>query len=167
MPKSTITQALLKEVLHYNPDTGHFRWLVASGRRAVVGAVAGHLRKDGYIHIGILGKIYKAHRLAFLYMTGDWPLGVTDHSDNNKDNNAWSNLRDCSITENMQNRKLQKNNTSGSKGVHFRKDIKKWTVQVSDKGIQRHLGFYVDKEVADLVATEARELYHGMYARHA
>ena len=92
----------LRELLFYNDQTGQFTWLQARGR-ASVGKVAGHVDKDGYIIINIDEATYRAHRLAWLYQTGHWPEKFIDHIDGQRTNNTFSNLRECTQRENMQN----------------------------------------------------------------
>ena len=77
-----LTQERLKEVLHYDPETGIFMWLVAPNGRIRVGMEAGSSH-DGYIGIKVDRILYKAHRLAWFYMTGEWPANDVDHWDRN------------------------------------------------------------------------------------
>ncbi|MFZ2190131.1 MAG: HNH endonuclease [Candidatus Magasanikiibacteriota bacterium] len=131
-----------------------------------MGSVAGNITSAGYRNIKVFGRQYKAHRLAFLYMEGKFPLEDVDHRDGNPDKNMWANLRACSTAQNVCNTRIRKDNTSGVKGVYFRKDLEKWGAKVCVNAKQIHLGFYDKLELANLVATEARELHHGAYARH-
>lgn len=160
-----ISQIELKERLQYDPLTGNFLRRRPSTKGGI-GTIAGGVSSSGYHSVWILGKTYQAHRLAFLYVTGNFPAQVVDHIDGNKLNNIWTNLRMCSQVENTYNRKLNKDNTSGTKGVYFNKARQKWVVQVRGQGKSGYLGLYDSLELANLVATEARELYHGAYARH-
>lgn len=103
-----INQAYLKSILDYEPETGIFRWkIVKRGWRgktiAFPGDRAGHIERDGYWRISIDGKFYLMHRLAWLWMTGDWPEIVIDHKDRDKGNNKWANLRDATYSENSRN----------------------------------------------------------------
>ena len=94
----------LKEVLHYNPSTGMFKWKVRLSNRAPrIGQLAGVLGNHGYLQIQIDSKIYLAHRLAWLYVHGVWPKYDIDHKDHNKQNNRIKNLRDVTTAGNMQN----------------------------------------------------------------
>ena len=88
--RDAITEARLKERLHYDPDTGIFTWLKMSRQPKRLGSVAGG-RCDGYIQIYLDGLIYRAHRLAWLYMTGEWPVGYLDHKNGVRDDNRWCN----------------------------------------------------------------------------
>jgi hypothetical protein len=160
-------QTTLKTLLQYNPETGEFIRLQTHGTRGLKGKVAGTKQGAGYIQIKLLGKFQQAHRLACLYMTGKWPEKEVDHMDGNPGNNVWINLRECTPSENQYNTRLPKNNTSGVKGVSYNKASKKWVVQLSVRGMRPYLGRYDDLELAEFVANEARQKYHGLYARNS
>lgn len=102
-----ITQERLHELVHYCPETGIFTHLQSKGRKKA-GAIAGSLRLDGYVYIMIGGHRTFAHRFAWLYMNGEWPVADIDHIDGNKSNNAFNNLRDVSRSVNAQNQKHAK-----------------------------------------------------------
>lgn len=112
-----LTQETLKSLLKYDPLTGDFTWRVTRPGKAVEGSVAGYKKKGGYTAIKIGGRTYKAHRLVFLYMTGEWPLGMVGHSDGDTWDNRWDSLSDFTGGENTRDCKLRKDNTSGVVGV--------------------------------------------------
>lgn len=112
-----LTQERLKEKLRYDPESGQFYWLKTNRAYAWVGRRAGRAAKDGYVKVSIDGTIYKAHRLAWFYMTGKWPREQIDHRDMDRSNNAWENLREATNRQNTFNRRSQSNNSSGLKGV--------------------------------------------------
>ena len=93
-------------VLRYDPLTGIFTWIAApsSNKPHLVGTPAGRVLDTGYTDIKIDGCKIGAPRLAWFYMTGEWPKDEVDHKDLNKSNNAWDNLRESTHTQNMQNR---------------------------------------------------------------
>ena len=158
-----ITQDELKEVLEYNPDTGIFTWKKVNSNRIKVGDVAGYKHnKDGYISIGVNKKRYLAHRLAYLYMTGNFPENDTDHINHIKDDNRWTNLRPATHSQNMRNKSMKKSNKSGYKGVTYYR--KKWFAQIRHNGKTLYLGYYNTPIEASLAyKKKAIELY-GEYA---
>lgn len=154
-----LTQKYLKSVLNYNPDTGIFIWLKTRHHHRV-GCVAGGLAPKGYIRINLLHKLHLAHRLAFLYITGDWPNGDVDHINRNPSDNKWCNLRECSTSANCSNVEKPKNNTSGYKGVHWHSINKKWYAAICINRRQIHLGTFPTKEDAALAYNrKSKELF--------
>ena len=137
-----LTQKRLKEVLHYDPEAGVFTWLVARGNKIKAGDIAGSVGPVGYRKIGIDGKIYKASRLACLYMEGCFPEYEVDHRDRVKNNNKWYNLRHATRSYNMKNCKIVSDNTSGVTGVNFHKKHNKWQAYITDGGKTMHLGSF-------------------------
>lgn len=114
---STLTQARLKELLRYIPDTGDFVWIKRTSNRIHIGDIAGGISSaDGYVHIGIDGIVYRAHRLAYLYMMDEFPI-CTDHINGIRHDNRWSNLRHVDHSENCKNTALKSNNRTGIHGV--------------------------------------------------
>jgi hypothetical protein len=111
-----ITQKYLKSILHYNPLTGRFAWINGITNNPD-NMHNGFLNYKGYLMIQIDGKHYRQHRLAFLYMTGEWPKVQVDHENNIKSDNRWINLRNANNQLNHYNKLKPKNNTSGAKGV--------------------------------------------------
>jgi len=149
----------LKEFLDYNIDTGIFKWKIKPAKKVNIGAVAGHVAKDGYIRIRIDKKIYLAHRLAWLYMYGYFPENFIDHIDRNPSNNRISNLREITNSCNIRNTGQRKNNTSGIKGVYWNKRDNKWQAQImiNKRGI--NLGSFADFNDAVKARWEAEKLY--------
>lgn len=99
-----ISQAELQALLNYDPITGIFTWRKKPSRRVCVGSVAGQLRKaDGYVVMTIERKPYYAHRLAWLYMTGQWPGFHIDHKNTVRSDNRFKNLRQADVFPNQQN----------------------------------------------------------------
>jgi hypothetical protein len=99
---SDLTQERLKSILHYEPSSGVFTWVNCPNRPDLTGKVAGGLDDKGYTLIRI-GELYRAHRLAFLYMEGEFPLGEVGHHNCVRDDNGWVNLYKCTHQENMNN----------------------------------------------------------------
>src|SRR5271157_3163075 len=125
-----IEHSYLKKILDYNPWTGLFTWRKKLNKKMIVGKTAGTKDKDGYIIIKINKKHYKAHILAWFYMTKECPTKEIDHKNNVKDDNNFNNLRLSFHDQNAINRPKQKNNKSGYKGVYWDKNSKKWKVEI-------------------------------------
>jgi hypothetical protein len=143
-----LDQAVLKSLLYYHPESGIFTWLVKRGKSRA-GARAGHQHKlTGYRVIGVNGKIYPEHRLAWLYMTGNWPINKIDHIDREQTNNIWSNLRAATTQQNAGNCKIRSDNTSGYRGVSWYRNNGKWRAGIKIDGKDKHLGFFNSPEEA-------------------
>ncbi len=157
----TLTQARLKELLHYDPETGVFTWLVRTSTCIRVGDIAGYRDGDGYLRIGICGGQYRAHRLAWLYMTGKWPIDQIDHKNAVKNDNRWKNLREATCAINNQNkRKALRNNRTGFLGVS--RNGKGFIAQIKINEKRRNLGTYPTPELAHEAYLKAkRELHAG------
>lgn len=155
-----ITQAELKEQLHYDEETGIFTRKVSNSRRVKVGQVAGSLTYNGYIEICVNGKRFLAHRLAWFYMYGVWPVNQIDHEDRIRHHNWKSNLRDLTQSQNNQNTGIPRSNTSGFKGVHFSKTYSKWVAQIKLHGKHTFLGHYDTPELASEAYKQAQEKLH-------
>jgi hypothetical protein len=153
-----ITQKKLKQIVHYDEQTGIFTRLKNNKQ-------TGSLTKRGYLHIGINNKRYYAHRLAWLYVYGNFPKHMIDHINGNPLDNKISNLRDVQQVNNMMNYKLPVTNTSGVKGVTWHKVNKKWRVRFKVNKKDVDFGLFDDFELASLVAVEARTKYHNEFAR--
>lgn len=154
-----LTQKRLKELLHYDPETGVFRWkkyyLINKGKYEV-GSIS---KQDGYCRIHIKGKTYLAQRLAWLYVYGYFPENELDHKDQIKHHNWISNLKEASRSCNMRNTKNQINNTSGVKGVSPYKNSKKisWMVSITISTKQKYLGLYKSFDEAVCVRLAAEQ----------
>lgn len=161
--RKPLTLAALKAEWDYNPDTGLFTRLQRS-TRAGVGFVAGSTSKSRIIRVSCkCGMQYKAHRLAWFYMTGGWPPDQIDHIDCNPRNNKFNNLRLATNSQNHCN-KISPLNTSGHKGV-VRAPIGRWGAQIKKLGEHHWLGTYDTFEAAAEAYREAAKRLHGEYAR--
>lgn len=147
---STLTQERLKELLHYNPDTGEFTWNKNVSSTGRIGCNAGCVATHGYVVIRIDKRLYLAHRLAALYMDGKFPSDMIDHIDSIKSHNAWTNLRYANRSQNSQNKiSAQSNNKkSGLLGVYWNEQNKKWGAKVNVDMKQRFAGYHATKELA-------------------
>ncbi len=158
-----LTHARLLEVLTYDPETGVFYWRKMIGQRAVIGQVAGGKRPDGYIAIAIDGKTYKASRLAWLYMKGEFPPHLMDHEDRDRANNQWLNLRPATKRQNNANKKRQVNNKVGLKGVNWHKASNKYVAQISNHGKKEHLGLFTEPADAHAAYVRRAKEIHGEF----
>ena len=159
-----LTQKELKELLHYNPETGAFTWRVSRTNRIKVGDVAGNTHKNtGYLQIRLSNKLYQGHRLAWLYMTGEWPRNLIDHVNLVTSDNRWSNLRPASKMENQRNAK-PRGVSSKYKGINLRKDNDLWRARISVGNKRIDLGSFECEHEAALVYNQAAIKYFGSYA---
>ena len=147
-----ITQSFLKTILHYDPLSGVFTWIGRSSprSRAIIGSEVGCKNTQGYLQVKICGKQYLLSRLAFVYMTGEFPPYLVGHRDRVPLNNRWSNLRAATRSENNRNIGTAANKTSKFRGVSKRGD--RWQVVVRIAGRLKYLGCYVNEEEAGAVA---------------
>jgi len=156
-------QEYLKEILDYNVEIGVFTWKVTKGGNAQIGNIAGGKSKEGYIKITINNRLYRAHRLAWLYMTGRWPEEQIDHINHIKDDNRFVNLREATSRENQQNAQIRKDNPSGHKGVTWDKQYQKWRAQISIDKKAKFLGHFDDLKNASANYEKAAKELHGEF----
>jgi hypothetical protein len=162
-----ITAERLREVLSYDSATGIFRWKIKPRPQSEVGDIAGTRHNQGYWHIRVLGQHYLAHRLAWLYMTGEWPEALVDHRDRNRSNNAWLNLRAATKSQNAANSAAHADSISGIKGVRWHEGHRKWDVTVCVNGVRTCHGRFDDLDEAKAAYAAAAELAFGDFARAA
>lgn len=154
-----LTQARLQELLSYDPETGVFAWKKRTGRCSA-GAIAGCQDDRGYVVLSIDGKRYYAHRLAWLYSTGQFPSKNIDHINGEKFDNRIKNLRDVNTQTNLQNLKkaMVTNKSTGILGV--RKLRGKFLAQITIEGKETHLGTFNSVEDAHAVYLQAKRRFH-------
>lgn len=145
--KPTLTQSRLKEMLAYDFVTGVFTWKVWSPRRPI-GSVAGAVDAYGYVVVRVDKWLYKAHRLAWLYVTGEWPAMRLDHINRVKSDNRWCNLREATQSQNMHNVAARAASKSGFSGVIWRADRLKWYAQIRIGYKTYRLGAFIALEDA-------------------
>lgn len=154
-----MTQDYLKEIFNYKD--GHLLWKNPIGR-GKKGERAGCLF-SGRITIGLLGKRWLAHRLIFIYHNGFMPDFI-DHIDQNKSNNRIENLRPANKSENASNRGRTKSNTSGFKGVWWKKSSRKWGATIQKNKKSMHLGVFDTPELAHAAYVKAATVHHKEFA---
>ena len=158
-----ITQAEVLDLYEYKD--GELYWKKSTNNKVKIGAKAGgnSINSDGRKSISIDRKRYLASRVIFLHQNGYLPTMI-DHINGIKTDNRIDNLRSVTSLTNNQNAKIRKDNTSKIKGVSLK--MGKWYVQLRINKIKKSFGYFKDIELAELVAQEARNKYHGEYACH-
>lgn len=155
-----LTQELVKSLFHYNPDTGNFTWRAPAGCRKA-NDIAGTHSSRGYIQVKIKGKKYSAHRLAWLYVYGEWPKFQIDHINGKRSDNRITNLRDVPRSINVQNQTVHhKNNSSKLLGVTFHKRKKKFCAQIVINGKKKSIGSYPTPEEAHQAYLFCKRKFH-------
>lgn len=142
-------QHKLKSQMNYDPETGVLTWL--RGQRA--GKTAGCFA-DGYINIAFDGKNYRAHVLAWLWMTGAWPTHEVDHENRDGTDNKWKNLRAATHKQNLENLDPSSACTSGRRGVCWKRREKRWCAHITHNYKTREIGCFAD--LVDAVAARIR-----------
>lgn len=153
---SGLTQARLKELLHYDAPSGVFRWRVESHVARRPWDVAGRKNEKGYTIIDIESRQFRAHRLAWLYVHGRWPSDQLDHRNGDRSDNRLVNLRDATNKENHENFALSRGNTSGYRGVSWDKNRQKFTAKVVHHGKTINVGRFDTAEEAGAAAAAKR-----------
>lgn len=152
-----ITQEELQEMLSYDESTGIFVWLRSGNGSIVPGTKAGGI-SNGYVVIRVNKKHYKAHRLAFVYVTGNCPPNI-DHINGNRADNRFENLRAATLSQNCMNRGKPVSNSSGYKGV--RNSRNRWRATIGSGGKRYYLGYFDTPEEAYEAYCEAAKKLHG------
>lgn len=154
-----ITCSVLRCLVHYNKSTGEFT------RKDIIGERVGFVDAQGYTIISLLGKDYKAHRLAWLYVTGEWPKDQIDHINHKRSYNVWSNLREVTNSDNHKNLSLRKDNKSGVCGVKPNANGTKFYARLDVKGrcVLDRLCSTFDEAVK---ARKEAEIEYGFHKNH-
>lgn len=160
---SNITADRLRELIDYDPETGIFRWRIPRGGNRV-GDIAGCPDSHNYHLIGIDRKVYVAHRLAWLWMTGCWPEDDIDHVNRDKKDNRWANLREATRSQNIINSPPRKDSRSGLRGISWDGARSKWVSQIGVAGKNIHLGRFKTKEEAYQAYKDAAIAAYGEFA---
>ena len=160
-----LTQERLKELVHYDPASGQFTRAVTTSPRAKAGDKCGDLDGKGYLRLRVDRVRYAAHRLAWFYMTGDWPPNEVDHVNRNRADNKWSNLRLADTFTNKRNTPAYRNNKTGLKGVSWHACSRKWRSRIRVDGKEMGLGLYATPQEAHAAYESAAKSLFGEFAR--
>jgi len=157
------TQDSVRLLFNYDSETGIFTRRIATGNTNNKGTEIGCINGNGYLQTPFANKLWLLHRLAFLYMTGEVPKSI-DHKDRNPLNNAWDNLRACTVSENAANTKTR-DSITGVKGIQKYIKGTGYLAQITKDGVVHRKGYRTQEE-AETWLKETRERLHGEFARH-
>ena len=169
-------EEIIRELLDYDPWTGELTW--RSRRRdwfdtekdfkiwniKHAGKPAGSIGQ-GYRKVSIFHKRYQAHRLIWLWMTGEWPGQHMDHINHDRSDNRWKNLREATQGQNTRNMSPSLANTSGVTGVHWDKNSHQWVARIMVNGKLFWIGRFGTKDEAQAARLEAETIY-GFHPNH-
>ncbi len=165
MKRPLITHAELCKQVDYDPETGVFTRKVHARNGATTGSVSSATSNGhGYARMGIKRRRYYVHRLAWFYMTGDWPIDEIDHANRDRSDNRFDNLRLASRTQQMGNTPLSPKSTSGVRGVYWAVRQKKWRAYITKNDKTVDLGGFGSLEQAAQVRRAAAIDYFGSFA---
>lgn len=169
------TAKIIREFSDYDPETGLLTWRHRAEHwfasteschrwnNRFEGAAAGSVHYNGYLRVTFFGDKFLAHRIIWVWVTGEVPSGEIDHVDHNRLNNAWGNLRAVDRAENCKNTSQYSTNTSGVTGVRWDTERCKWRAEVGRKLLGRFATF--NEAVSVRRAAEAAHGYHKNHGR--
>lgn len=155
-----LTQARLKEVLHYGPETGLFTWLSTVIPPVYAGKISGYIDDYGYRVLNLDGNRRSQHRLAYLYMTGDYPVNQIDHVNGDRSDNRWCNLRPATDSQNRQNMKKKAGTKSRFQGVTWFPRDGTWMSRIGINYKSVFLGYFKTEEEAHQAYVSAKTQHH-------
>lgn len=162
----SITLERLRSLVSYDPETGDFA-SVASRGGIRHSASLGHVEENGYRRLMIDGRRYLAHRLAWFFVTGEWPAEGVDHKNGDRDDNRWANLRLATASQNQANRRKPRGYSCPLKGAHWNRFRSVWQSYIRVQGRSLYLGRFDTPEAAHAAYAAAATLHFGEYARAA
>lgn len=165
-PLKDVAIERVRELLAYDPETGVLRWRTSRGKKVKAGDVAG-CESGGYRKIKIDGRMYLAHRLAWVIVRGEWPEKGIDHQDLDGLNNRWKNLRPASPQQQCANHPVRKDSRTGIKGVRKIGPNHGWHARITTNGKSVHLGTFPTAQAASLAYRRAADELFGEFARAA
>jgi hypothetical protein len=166
-----VTYEQLRELLHYDPDTGAFTWRKRDNARPcwnsryTKGRAGTISETTGYVVINTGKRLYRAHRLAWLYVYGRWPRLQIDHRNGDRTDNRITNLREASQTENNANASVRTDNRCGFKGVRINPISGRYRARIRINGKAKHLGYFDSPEEAHSAYCAAAQEVFGEFAR--
>jgi hypothetical protein len=143
----------VKQFVKYIPETGEFV-------RLQTNRTTGKINRDGYIEVQIHKKRFLAHRLAWLWVHGEWPVQNIDHANRTKTDNRIENLRYLTPSQQNQNTNLSSLNVSGYRGVSWDSTVKRWRARIRVNNKKYSLGYFDDPLDAYQAYLKAVPLYH-------
>lgn len=154
----------IRSLLAYDPESGLLRWKERWNPKIREDMVAGTI-SQGYVYVCVRYRRFRAHRIAWLLMTGDWPAQGTeiDHINGIRNDNRWCNLRALPRKKNCMNSGIRSNNKSGKTGVSFVARSGKWDARITADGVLYLLGQYASRQEAIEARTAAEKTYFGEY----
>jgi hypothetical protein len=172
-----LTAEQLRAVLDYDALSGVFRWRWRDDvsphiNQRLAGTVAGWVSRPetGHMKVTLNGGSYYLARLAWLYVTGEWPQFEVDHIDTNPGNNSWTNLRDVTHRQNSHNMSTRKTITDELprlKGARFHRTTGRWQASIIVNGKSIYLGLFPTQTLAHAAYREAAIRHFGEFARFA
>lgn len=157
---SMITTEYLKE--HFIYKNGQLIRIKKVSNASKLNHPIGKLNNCGYLEARIGHKLYRVHRLIWLWHGYKLPK-LLDHENCIRTDNRIENLRPANRAQNEYNKPKRKDNTSGYRGVYWNKQSNKWRVRLKIDGKHTDFGQFNDIELAGLVAKEARSKFHGSF----
>ena len=160
-----LTHKELQERLSYDSGSGLFKWL-NGGNGKLRGGTAGCLMKSKYVCIRIDNKLFYAHRLAWLYTTGDWPANQIDHINLDRSDNRMCNLREATLSENNRNTKVRSDSKSGIKGAYKNRRGGRYYSKIMFNGVIYRLGSFSTAEEAHKAYCDKADELFGEFANY-
>jgi len=157
-------QAFLHAHIHYDPKTGSFTRARDCGKWKT-GQAMGTISKDGYLNININYQIFRAHRIAWTYMTGEQPPEYLDHANGLPLDNRWCNIRKSSQAENLFNKRGHRGSVTGLKGVSLDKRSGRYRARVQSNGAVVFEKFYDTVAEAKAARDAAAKVFHESFFR--
>lgn len=162
--ESLLSHEDLLKYLSYNKESGIFTHNLHR-YPSMIGNIAGGVNPKGYVIITIHGVQYRAHRLAWFYVTRNWPIDQIDHKDNIKYHNCFDNLREADSFLNQKNKikaRVDNQSSSNMTGVTFLTPNKKWRVRLVIDGKMKHIGLYETQMEAEIICTKLKTIHYNL-----